>query len=214
MDGGSKAAPGLEACQQAEARRPKRIKRGRPRRAMSGKEANQSQSVMSCHRAPHWMWSKKEPGCLPELLWEPWVQVARVARVRVGAPWSTVAAPLAASQTLHECFSFRNLEPVRKAVLKCRCMLLPHFWRVKGAGGSHCSLAISAALSSPHPPHPLMHIKMNRQHINVMSCQLHTIHRLAEDGSLLTNCRDTNSMRRKTHLELCSSLTWLACDCL
>ena len=81
---GSEAAPGLEACQQAEARRPRRIQRGRPRRAMSGKEADQSQSMMSCHRAPHRMWSKKSL-VASELLWEPWVQVARVAWVRGGS---------------------------------------------------------------------------------------------------------------------------------
>lgn len=120
-----------------------------------------------------------------------------------------VAAPLAALQTLYECFSFRNLEPVRKAVSKRRCMLLPHFWRrmkeEKGAGEAAAALRQSLLLCPvPVHTHPLMHIEMSRQ--------LHTIQHVAEDASLLTNCRDTNSMRRKPHLELRSSLTWLACD--
>lgn len=48
---------------------------------MSGKEAKQS--VMSCPSAIHRMWSKK--GVIAsEGLWEPWVQVTRVASVGGG----------------------------------------------------------------------------------------------------------------------------------
>ena len=75
---GREEAPGLEACQQAEARSPRRTQRGRPRRAMSEKEADQSQKVMSCHSATHRMRSQKRV-ISSEFLWEPWVQAARVA---------------------------------------------------------------------------------------------------------------------------------------
>ena len=81
---GREVAPGLEACQQAEAKRPRRIQRGRPKRAMSGKEADQRQSVTSCHRAPHRMWSK-ERVVDSAFLWEPWVQMTRVAWARGGS---------------------------------------------------------------------------------------------------------------------------------
>ena len=52
-----------------------------------------------------------------------------------------VAAPLAALQTLHACFSFRNLEPVRKAtreVLLQASSAFPKENEKEGCrGGSH-----------------------------------------------------------------------------
>ena len=133
------------------------------------------------------------------------------------SPWSMMAALPAALQTLHECFSFGNLEPVRKAIWEGSLQASPPFSeeneKEECMGSSHgvdnrfsISSTVHPFVQSPRTnilwpiakraTDPLMSHPANSTPSIVQLKMLH-----------FPPTSETKSTRHWTHLGFCSSLT-------